>query len=385
MASPVRFPQGLSTFPPKSILGSYPISTSSRQIAITDDFIPYRAGDYTVTTAVAGTAASFAWPSGAIKLATSANATDTIYLQRNGAAFQFGQGNQMWYDIKVAYPRSVNNTNDTNIYMGLGDGATFALSNNFIGFLKPSGGTAVHFIIKKATVVTTFQNIGDLGLPSGLYGDTNSINGTINTTVAGNAITATSIATPGAGYQCQPLVLSTTTSGAAGLVPVLVQPFLSAVTQGNPAVPISSTQLPYLSLGAPSVVNPAAGSFTNTASVSTYLEVEPVIDLQFWLDPKGVLQVGVNGRVVMKIEGTATTLGLAGVAASSTVNVATAGPSFYSTTQISTALMPFQPAIGSAFNLIPLVPMNALVGMTNTSANIRNFYVMEYNVAVELN
>jgi hypothetical protein len=385
MANPVRFPAGLSTFAPRSTLGTYPISTSPRQIAITEDFIPYRPGDYTVTTAVAGTAATFAWEAGAIKLSTSASATDTIYLMRNGAAFQSLLGNQLWYDIKLAYPRTVQNANDTNIYAGLFDNAVPSSASNGIYFFKPSGGTAVHFVIKKVGVTTTFQNIADLALPSGLFGDTNSVNGLLNATVAGTAFTAVSINTPGAGYQTMPLVLSTITSGVAGNVPVTVQLGSTALSATNPQVPVISTALPYGSLAIPYITNPGAG-YTNAGPVTTYLEAEPLIDLQFWFDPKGILFVGVNGRTVMKIEGTATGQGVVGFAAGATINVATqTAPSFATTTQLTTSVAPFQPPIGNAFNILPLIPLNAAFGFANTTANIRTLYAMEYNLAVELN
>ena len=384
MANPVRFPSGLSTFPPRSTLGTYPISTSPRQIAVTDDFIPYRAGDYTVST-TAGAVTSFAWPSGAVKMATSASGTDTIYLARSGQAFQAVLGNQLWFDVKIAHPLSVNNANDTTEYFGLFDNVIPTSAANGIYFTKPSGGTAVHFVIKKAGTTTTFQNVADLSKPSGLYGDTNSISGTLNAVVAGNVFSGISIATPGAGYQNSPLVLTTSTSGSAGNVPVFVQLGSTANSQTSPAVPVVSTGLQYGSLAIPYVTNPGSG-YTNSAGSTAYLEAEPLIDLQFYFDSKGVLFVGVNGRTVMKIDGTVQGLGVVGVSAGNTVNVATSiAPSFYSVTQLSTAVAPFQPALGNAYNLLPQVPLYFGAGMANTTANVRNLYLFEYNVAVELN
>jgi len=452
MANPVRFPAGLSTFAPRSTLGTYPIGTSPRQIAITDDFIPYRAGDYTVTTAVAGTTATFGWLSGAVKQATSASATDTIYNMRLGAAFQPLLGNQLWFDTKLAYPRSVANANDTNIYCGLFDNAVPTSANNGIYFVKPFGqaatggattlastsisftavttapspgqlvsgtgipantyvvsattttavlsqaatatgssltftfyGTGVNFVIKKAGTTTTFTNVADLALPSGLYNDAASVNGVLSSTVAGGAFSAVTISTAGSGYQTMPLVLTTTTSGVAGNVPILVQLGSTAFNTSNPSLPVQSTALPYGSLAIPYVANPGSG-YTNAGPVTTYLEAEPLIDLQFWIDPKGVLQVGVNGRTVLKIEGTATSLGVVGIAAGGNVNLQTSvSNTFYSATQLSTSVAPFQPPVGNAFNLLPMVPMNYNVGFANTTANIRTLYVMEYNVGVELN
>lgn len=385
MAKPSRFPAGLTTFPSRSIMGTYPISTSPNQITKTDDFLPYRAGDYTVTTAVAGTIASFPFNSGAIKMATSASATDTIYAALGGAGFVPMQGNAFWMDFKVAYPRTVQNANDTNIYLGWFDNVNPAAANNGIYFLKPSGGTAVNFIIKKAGVVTTFQNIADLAVASGLFGDTQASVGLLSATVAGGAFTGVSVSSPGAGYQTAPLTLTTITSGVAGNQPVFVQLGSTAINQANPPVPVASTGLPYGSLLAPYIVNPGSG-YTNAGPVTTYLEVEPLIDLQCYFDGKGRFMVGVNGRAVMSITGTATELGVNGIAAGGTVNLATTSTdSFYSTTQLTTAVAPFQPPAGSAFNLFPTVPLNVEFGFSNTTANIRTLYVMEYNAAVELN
>lgn len=381
MASPVRFPQGLSTFPPRSILGTYPVATSPTQIAVTEDFIPYLATDYTVSTAVAGTVATFPFQAGAVKLATSASATDTIWLARNGQGFQFMPLNQMWFDVKLAYPRSVLNANDTNIYAGLFDNVVPTSANNGVYFIKPTGGTTVNLVIKKGGTSTTFQNIADLSLPSGLYGDTNSVNGTLNATIAGTAFTATSVATAGAGYQCSPLVLSTSTAaGTVGSVPVSVSLGSTATSQTNPQYPIQTTSLPYGSLYQPIITNPGTG-FTNNAGATTLLEVEPFIDLQFWYNGKDTLYVGVNGSRVLSIG----SLGVGTVAAGNTINVATATgtPSFYSTTQLTSSISPVQPALGSAYNLVPQVPMQFAAGFANTTVNIRTLYLAEYNVATE--
>lgn len=385
MASPVRFPQGLNTFAPRHMLNTFPVATSPDSVVVTEDFLPYRAGDYTVTQ-TNGSATTFGWPAGAVKLATTgATAADNVYLSRSGSGFQPILGNRFWANFRVAYPRTVGNTNDTNIYIGWFDNVNPASATNAVYFFKPAGGTSVNFIIKKFGVTTTFQNVADLALPSGLFGDTNSVNGTIAATVAGNILTTTSVATPGAGYQVAPLVLSTAASGAAGLVPVFVQLASTANSQTNPQVPIQTTGIPYASLSMPYVVNGAAGSFTNSGSTTTYLEAEPVIDLGFYFDQYGRLYVGVNGRTVMSIIGKANELGVTGIAGGGTSNVATAGPSYYSTTQLSTSVAPFQPPVGNAYNILPTVPLAVAVGFANTTANARAFYVTEYYSAIELN
>lgn len=378
MASPVRFPSGISTFPPKSLLASYPVAPNQNQMAILENFLPYRAGDYTVTTAVAGTAATFGQNGGALKLATSASGTDTIYLLRGGAGFQLTKGRRMWGNFRLAYPRSVVNANDTNIYAGFFNAAVLSAATDGIYFLKPSGGTSVNLIIKKASTVTTFQNVADLAVPSGIYGDTNSTNGTLTAVVAGNAFTGISVASAGGGYAYAPLVLSTTASGVAGNVPVHVGLGSASMSATQPQVPMPSSGLPYGSLYDPVVVAPGSG-YTNSAGSAAYLEAEPWIDLQLFFDGD-TLYAGVNGRAVLSIGPD----GRTSFAAGATVAVQTTGPSYAPTTQLTSAISPVQPKVGSAYNIMPLVALNAAFGMSNTTANIRNLYVGEVNAAVEL-
>lgn len=384
---PVRFPQGLSTYVPKHVMNTFPGVPTPSQVTITEDFIPYRASDYTLTTAVAGTVSAFTQVGGSVKMATSASGTDTMFLARGGTGFQAMIQNQLWCDTRLAYPRSVLNANDTNIYWGLFNTVSPLTATDGIYFIKPAGGTAVHFVIKKASTVTTFQNIGDMSLPSGLYGDTNSVNATLNATIAGNAFTAVSVATPGAGYEWQPLILSTSTAGGtAGTNIANTLLGSTANTQSNPSVPVQSTGLPYASIAGVMLTNPGSG-FTNNAGATNLLEVEPLLNYQFYYNGKDTLYVGVNGRIVMSIVGGVSgNLGVVGVAAGATVNVATqASPSFYSTTQLSTSVASVQPPIGNPINLMPLVPLGYAVGFANTTANIRTLYVDEFNVAVEIN
>lgn len=385
MARPTNFPKGLSTFPPRSTLATYPIATSPNQIAYTEDFLPYRSGDYTVTTAVAGTVTQFNWLGGMVRLNTSASATDTIYLYRNGTGFKITPNGQAWFNARVAYPRSVANSNDTDLYVGVFNNATLTSATDGIFFYKPAGGTSVNLVIRKGSTSTVFQNIADLAKPSGLYGDSNAVNGVLRAVVAGNAFTGVSVVTPGAGYMCMPLVLTTSGSGAAGNVPVMCGLASTAYSSSNPSVPISSTQLPYSSLNSPYITAGGSG-YTNSAGSNTYLEVEPFIDLAFYFNGNGWLYVGVNGRTVMSLGGDAVSMGQTGVAAGSTTNLASsAAKSFNSTTQLSTAVCPVQPAAGSAFNLLPLVNLAPAAGFANTTANIRQFYLAELNVAAELN
>lgn len=381
MASPVRFPKGLNTFPPKHILNTFPVAPSVSQFTHYDDFLPYQTGKYTVTTAVAGTVTAFAGLAGFVRLATSASATDTVYLSLNGQGFQIVPGSQAWHSVGYVYPRSVLNSNDTNIYCGWFDSQTPTAANNGVYFIKPAGGTAVNFVIRKNGVSTTFQNVGDMALPSGLFGDTNSAPGTLSAVIAGTSFTGVSVATPGSGYREAPLVLSTTTAGGTvGSSPVGVGLGSSSLA-GNPQRPVDVTGLAYASLYAPRITVPGTG-FTNNAGATNLLEVEHSLGLQFYYDGAAdTFYVGINGFKVMSIGPT----GATSVAAGGTVNVATAGPSFTSATQISTALMPVQPRAGGASNILPMAPMFAVTGFANTTVNIRQGYIQDFWMGCEYN
>ncbi len=376
MATPTRFPKGLGTFAPRHVLKNFPIATAPKTVILADDFEGYIAANWPVATAVGGTATYTPSITGALKLATTASATDTVYVYRAGAQFQLMPQNQAWFNFRVAYPRTVQNSNDTSWRVGWLDPAFLSTgATDGIYFNKPSGGTTLNLIIRKGNVNTTFQNVGDLARPSGLFNDTNSVNGVLSAIIAGNAFTGVSVNTPGSGYATSPLVLTTSTAGGTGGgIPVNVA--LGATSYaGNPAVPIQSTDIPYGSLYAPYVANPGSG-YTNNAGATTLLEVEPLIDLSFFYDGNDTMYFGVNGRQVLSIGPD----GQTNVTAGGTVNVATAGPSFRPTNTLSTAIAPVQNALGSAMNIAPLLTMMPVCGFDNSTTNIRSMYLFNsYN------
>lgn len=386
MSAPIRFPRGLSTWPQKSILNSYPSVPTSTQIALTDDFLPYVVANYTLT-ALNGTVANVPYLGGMVKIALpGTSAADTAYLQRGGQSMQFLPLDQMWMDAKIAYVRSAvaaGSANDTTIFVGLFDTTNPATAPNAVYFVKPAGGSVVNFVIKKAGVTTTFNNVGDLGLPSGLFGDVFSVNGVLSATIAGGAFSGITVSVAGSGYQQSPLVLTTTTAGGViNSIPAMVAIGATAVgVNQNPQVPIQSTGLPYGSLYAPYITAPGAG-FTNAGPLTTLLEVEPFIDLQIYYNGKDTLYAAINGRPVLSIGPGGVTL----FAAGATVNVATGlGPAYNPTTVLTSAVSPVLPTVGSAYNILPQVPMSVTVGALGSTANARALFVDELNLAVEMN
>lgn len=379
MARPVRF-SAMSFAPARSVMNTLPAFSNPAQVIKTDDFNPYRSGDYTVT-AVNGTATQAAWNTAGVVLATpGTSATDSIYLA--GQSYHLVMpGNQLWFDAKIAN-RQVSN--DYNLYCGLFDNVNPASATNGIYFLKPSGGTTLNFVIKKAGTTTTFQNVGDLARPSGQTSvqDPNGSVGILTATQSGGIYNSIVVTTPGAGYQVAPLVLATGTAGSGAQLYCQIGATSYGVQSFAQATLPSSTGIPYGSLVAPYITS--GGSSYTSSSV----EVDPILDLQFYFDGKGRLIVGINGRQVMAIGGSAVEVGPYPVTPGSTYNLSTTGvgPNFSTVgTQLTTALAPFQPPIGSFYNIAPQVLLQFATGILNTTANPRSMYMFEYNVGEELN
>lgn len=391
MVAPSRFTGGLTSFPKRHLLQTFPVATNPQQIVNIEDFVPYRAGDYLVTN-TNGTATPVNLPSGLLKLATAGStAADVITILKNGNVaggtaglpYSFFPGSQLWANFRVAYPTSVGNTNDTAIRFGLGGGTTGINNVNAIFFSKASGGTAINLVIQSSLGTTTFQNIADIAKPSGLFGFASDITAILNATIAGNAFTAvnnTAVgATPGAGYVVAPLVLSTATSGVAGNIPVMAM-LGSTAYSGSTGLPLVTRDIPYASVASPYIFNPGSG-YTNGGPLNTLLEVEPVIDFSIYYDGKGTFGIAVNGREILSIGNQ----GIIQFAAGATINQATQtlGGSYYCTNTPTVGTMPAAQAPGSFFGCAPLGSMAPFVSVANTTANARAFYVAEIDTAVE--
>jgi hypothetical protein len=179
------------------------------------------------------------------------------------------------------------------------------------------------------------------------------------------------------------LVLATGATGATAQLYCQIGSTAYGVQSFAQASLPSSTGIPYGSLVAPYITVPGNAAYT------TYLnEVDPILDLQFYFDGKGRLVVGVCGRQVMAIGGSAVEVAPYGITPGNTYNLSTSGvgPDFNCLgTQLTTAVAPFQPPAGSFYNISPQALMQFACGILNTTANPRSMYLFEYNVGEELN
>lgn len=388
MAKPIRYPAGISAHPQRSVLNSYPDLNNQFQTLKYEPFVPYRAGDYTLTQ-TGGTASAAVWNTGGVILNAAASASDYAFLA-GSQAYQILPGNQLWFNERVALRTAAGTY---AFYAGLFDNVNPTAATNGIYFVKPTGSAQLNFVVLKASTATTFSNIGNLASPSGLttLQDPYATTGVISTTGSGGNYTSISVTTPGAGYAYAPLILAT---GATGANAQLYCQLGSSVTTNfnsfAQATLPTSTGLPYGSLVQPYITN--AGNSTYTTYTN---EIDPIIDLQFYWDGKGRILVGINGRQVMAI-GTdpadassfSSLGGLYSIIPGSTYNLATSGvgPNFAPTsTTLSTSIAPFQPTVGSFYVMSPQIPLLWASGQTNTAATASNVYLFEYDISVEIN
>jgi hypothetical protein len=371
MGSPTNFPSGISTYPGGNVLSSFPTLPQRYQVTKLEDFVPYRSGDFTATTAGTSAAiAAFSNLGGVVRLTCGSTSTFKALLALANNFTQIIPGNGAWFEIKAGMPTGsmTNPGNDADFYAGVFDNADPTLAANGIYFVKPNGGTAVHFCIRKASTTTTFQNVGDMAKPSGAYGDPLDVAGVLTANTTGTTLTSLAVTTPGFGYRSAPLVLINGTGGtlAAAYVQLGGSAGFPTISARNPGSSLYSTVITAAGSGY------TAGTFT--------ADVIPWINYQFYFDGKGRLAVGVGGRVVLTLDRYAQT----SIVPGATVNTATGAKAYNFIGTSITTISPVPPA-GDPLHALPLVQMTAAFGLVGTTANNRVCYVDKLATAVEMN
>lgn len=357
MTAPVRFPSGISTFPTRNALSTFPGLPSPNAAANITEFMPYRGtADFTVTTTTASVAPA-TWPAGLLTFSNTASASSKAAIAMNGnvaagQSLQIVPGFQTWFNVQVGL--GVASLTDTNVYVGLFDNADPTAATSGVYFFKPSGGTAVNLVMKRlfagVTTTTTINNVADMAKPSGIYGDTSSSVGTVTATQSGGYYNTIAVGTAGSGYASSPVLVATgaTGTGAQGLV----------------SVQSGSLYAPYLQ---------ASGSAYTTAA----FEVDHLIDFSITVDAKGTLTAAVNGKAVVSIGAYGANSLAPG--ATQTTNLA----SYQCSTLPTTSLMPVQPLLGSCYAMTPGACLVPAVAMANTTGNVRTLYLETFQAAQE--
>jgi hypothetical protein len=354
MATPTRYPSGVSTYPKAHVFRDFPMVPSPNQSMTDQEMIPYIAGQWTVTTTTATVTAGTGTPGtgfngGLTSLAVTTASGGKAGLSLNGnistgQQLQFIPGNKLWFEAQVAHNSTLLSDGTTVARYGLIDltDPTGTITNG-VYFERAAGGTALNLVIKNtgltgSTVTTTVNNVADLAKPSGIYGDTTSSVGTLTTAGSANKYTSIVVATPGSGYFLAPLVRALGASGSS--------PYAQLYCQTQSAA-----------LYAPYIAHIGGTGYTTFTN-----EVNHWVALQLYYDGKGTLFVGVNGKTIATLGFGTTILAAAGTA--------TTGNSFFITNaSMTTSIAPVLPAPGSFDNIMPMVALNAGVGYAlNTNA-----------------
>lgn len=101
MATPTRYPTGVSTQAVGRILGNYPNPDPTKEYTHFTDFSTYTAADWTVTAVGTSTTASVAGQGGRITLTTGAVLNDAETILATPLDFNFTAAQQVWFYTKL--------------------------------------------------------------------------------------------------------------------------------------------------------------------------------------------------------------------------------------------------------------------------------------------
>ena len=162
MATPTRYPSGISTQAVGRNLANYPMPDPTKAFTHFDDFIRYAAAEWTVGTGVnAGTAAATAAKGGAILLTTAAVSTaDYESLAANPATFNFASTDQVWFYTRL----QASEVTASIILAGLTAGALGATlaPTDGIYFKKNAAAATIDLVLTKASTSTTLASVATL-------------------------------------------------------------------------------------------------------------------------------------------------------------------------------------------------------------------------------
>lgn len=150
MATPVRYPSGVSTVSPQKFLADLIVPSPTSVHQYFNDFDTYAAGDWTVT-ASTGTAALTAGNNGDITLTTAATASDIQHILKNPAAFQITPGYRAHFGVNIT---SADVTAPGFIF-GLQSGGTAFAPTDGVYFTKAEGATTLSLVLNKGGTATT--------------------------------------------------------------------------------------------------------------------------------------------------------------------------------------------------------------------------------------
>lgn len=148
-----RMPNGVTNAAPWQTMGAYgaPDPTWSQQYC--EDFSTFTTGDFTNTTVGTGTVNLIDFDGGAIQLATSAGAADSVYLQLVHATFKQTTNKAMFFKFKGQLSDVINCVFTAGL-MALDP--TPQNDSDGIWIRKPSGAATLQLVIAVGGVTTVY-------------------------------------------------------------------------------------------------------------------------------------------------------------------------------------------------------------------------------------
>lgn len=168
MASPVRFPNGVTNVSPTDLMNQMGMLDPTAFIVDFNDFMSFNATsgeDYIITNTGAATEAlsSAHGPGGVLLLSNAAADNDLVTLQRPTEAFKFTSGKKLWFEARVKILDAGSDVTQSDVFVGLiiTDTSLEAGITDGVYFNKPDGtaGT-IQFISTMNSTPTTQAAVG---------------------------------------------------------------------------------------------------------------------------------------------------------------------------------------------------------------------------------
>jgi len=183
MATPVRFPGGVTNVSPTDLMGQMGMLDPTQFIVDFNDFMSFNATsgeEYVITNTGAATEAlsSAHGPGGVLLLTNAASDNDLCTLQRPVEAFKFTSGKKLWFASRLKSTNAASEVTEQDIFVGLiiTDTDLVGGITDGVYFSKPDGtaGT-ISFISTMNSTATTQSAVGtfvhDTFIELGFYYD----------------------------------------------------------------------------------------------------------------------------------------------------------------------------------------------------------------------
>lgn len=161
MASPTRFPAGVSTQAVGQPLGQYPLPDPTEVYTHFDDFNAYRAAEWTVTNTTShATIGILQGRGGLLSLAGSGTSVtaDIAAVIATPFDFNFLSTQPVWFFTSIQATTAIND----QIQVGItGANSTLAPTDG-IYFNKAAGSTSIDFVVAKSSALTTQAAVATL-------------------------------------------------------------------------------------------------------------------------------------------------------------------------------------------------------------------------------